>query len=203
MAECPDYCVNGGGPSFRRSCEPLGQFSSQLVAILCRYHDDSLGYRVKGGPVAAAGISLQANPQLITFQPDLLLASADAQLLTDDLLAHATMNHSNTFAAKGEAVLFSRHGPERKRPSAPGSDPSHTGGHGSPTKARPPGWWRLGPHVRSYQTFPLLPLEWNGCERIRRKNTCPDISDTTCIIKLLFSIANNQPWTFNEHQNMF
>ena len=62
MAECPEYCANGGGPSFWRSGEPLGQFSSRLVAILRRYHGDSLGYRVKGGLVAAAGLSLQANP---------------------------------------------------------------------------------------------------------------------------------------------
>ena len=87
--------VVADGPSFGRSDEPLGQFSSRLVAFLRRYHDDSLGYRVKGGLVAAAGLSLQTNPQLITFQRDVQLASADAHRLTDHLLTYTTKNHSN------------------------------------------------------------------------------------------------------------
>ena len=51
---------------------------------------------------------------LITFQPDVQLASTDAQLLTDHLMAHTTMKRSNLFAANGKVLFFSRLYPERK-----------------------------------------------------------------------------------------
>ena len=42
------------------------------------------------------------------------LTSADAQLLTDHLMAHTTMKRSNIFAANGKVLFFSRLCPERK-----------------------------------------------------------------------------------------
>ena len=62
--------------------------------------------RVKGGLAAADGLGLQAKPKLITFQPDVQLASTGAQLLTDHLLAHTTMKRSNLFAANGKVLFF-------------------------------------------------------------------------------------------------
>ena len=45
------------------------------------------------------------------------LLLTDTQLLAEHLLAHAAMNHSNSFAVKGEAVFLSRHSLGRKLPS--------------------------------------------------------------------------------------
>ena len=51
--------------------------------------------RVKDGLAAADGLGLQDKPKLITFQPDVQLASTDAQLLTDHLMADTAMKRSN------------------------------------------------------------------------------------------------------------
>ena len=47
--------------------ELSGQFPSRLVTFLRRHRDDSLGHWVESGLVAAAGLGLQAKPQLVTF----------------------------------------------------------------------------------------------------------------------------------------
>ena len=64
---------------------PSGQFLSRLEVLLRPHLDDSLRCRVKDGLAAADGLGLQAKPKLITFQPDVQLASTDAQLLTAGL----------------------------------------------------------------------------------------------------------------------
>ena len=69
---------------------------------------------MKDGLAVADGLGLQAKLKLITFQPDVQLASTDAQLLTDQLMAHTTMKRSNLFAANGKVLFFSRLCPERK-----------------------------------------------------------------------------------------
>ena len=69
---------------------------------------------MKDGLAAADGLGLQAKPKLITFQPDVQLASTDAQLLTDHLMTHTTMEHADLFVANGKKIFFSRLCPERK-----------------------------------------------------------------------------------------
>ena len=69
---------------------------------------------MRDGLTVADGLGLQAKPKLITFQPDVQLASTDAQLLTDHLMAHTTTKRSNLFAANGKVLFFSRLCPKRK-----------------------------------------------------------------------------------------
>ena len=84
-----------------------GQFSSRLEAFLRPHLDDSLRCRVKDGLVAADGLGLQAKLKPITFQPDVQLASTDAQLLTDHLIAHTTIKRSNLCCKWKSFILFS------------------------------------------------------------------------------------------------
>ena len=58
------------------------------------------------------------------------LAFADAQRKTDNLLAHTTMNHSNSSAAKGGTVFFPHFCLGRKLTSDLGGDLSDTEGSG-------------------------------------------------------------------------
>ena len=76
--------------------------------------------------MATSGLGPQPNPQPITLQPDVQLAPADTQLLTDHLLAQAAMNHPHSFAVKGEAVFIFRHCLGRKLPSDTGSYSTRT-----------------------------------------------------------------------------
>ena len=72
------------------------------------------------------GLKQQAKYQLVTLQPDVQVASADAQLLTHPLLTHITMIHSNSLATKREAVLFSHFCLRQKLRNDPGGCPSRS-----------------------------------------------------------------------------
>ena len=88
--------------------------------------DDPLGHLVKLSLAATAGLGLQPKSLPVAFEPDVQLAPADAQLPADHLLAHATMDHPHSPAAKGVTVLLSRHCLGRKLPSDPGGDSTRT-----------------------------------------------------------------------------
>ena len=61
-----------------------------------------VGLRGSAAPVWLVAESL---PQLLPLPPDEQLGAADVQLLANSLWAHSVMNHSDSLASEGDAVL--------------------------------------------------------------------------------------------------
>ena len=91
----------------------LGKNSS-LFAFPSRYLDNSSHHLAKGAFCDRRRTESATKSQSVTPQADVLLAAADVQLLTDQLLAHATMPLTLSLTTKRETVLPSLHFLERK-----------------------------------------------------------------------------------------
>ena len=70
----------------------------------CRYLDNSPLHLAKGAFCDRGRAESATKSQLITPQADVLLAAADVQLLTDQLLAHATLPPTRSLTTKRETV---------------------------------------------------------------------------------------------------
>ena len=81
----------------------LGKNSS-LFAFPCRYLDNSSHHLAKGAFCDRGRTESATKSQSVTPQADVLLAAADVQLLTDQLLAHATMPPTLSLTTKRETV---------------------------------------------------------------------------------------------------
>ena len=92
----------------------------------CRYLDSSPHHLAKGAFCDRGRAESATKSQPITPQADVLLAAADVQLLTDQLLAHATMPPTRSLTTKRETVLLSLHCLKRKLSNEPVGDSTLT-----------------------------------------------------------------------------